>query len=92
MPAASSINPTELESRTQSFNARRALLRSNPSLYVSRTRLSVRQLPLTVTERMLKRLGIHAVRTFQAEFKAGTREGLTEDELTERVEDGEENG
>lgn len=39
---------------------------------------------------MLKRLGIHAVRSFQAEYKAGTREGLTEEELTERVEDGDE--
>ncbi|CAL1711096.1 unnamed protein product [Somion occarium] len=85
-PAAQLLSATEVENRTQSFNARRALLRSNPSLYVSRTRLSVRQLPLFVSERMLKRLAIHAVRAFQAEVKAGTRTGLTEDELTEIVE------
>ncbi|KAI9063670.1 RNA-binding domain-containing protein [Trametes sanguinea] len=83
-PAAELLPPTEVEKRTQSFNARRALLRSNPSLFVSRTRLSVRQLPLFVTERMLKRLGIHAVRAFEAEVKEGKREPLTEDELTER--------
>jgi nucleolar protein 4 len=79
------LSTTEVEKRTQSFNARRALLRSNPSLYVSRTRLSIRQLPLFVTERMLKRLAIHAVRAFEAEVKQGTRAGLTADELAERV-------
>ena len=42
------------------------------------------------TERMLKRLAIHAVRTFEAEVKAGSRNGLTEDELTEPPADTEE--
>ncbi|OCH90226.1 RNA-binding domain-containing protein [Obba rivulosa] len=82
-PAAELLPPAEVEKRTQSFNSRRALLRSNPSLYVSRTRLSVRQLPIHVTERMLKRLAIHAMRAFETEVKKGTRQGLTEDELAE---------
>lgn len=82
-PAAENLIAAEVEKRTQSFNARRLLLRSNPSLYVSRTRLSIRQLPLFVTERMLKRLAIHAVRTFQSEVRAGKRPPLTEDELTD---------
>lgn len=86
-PAAENLPPAEVEKRTTSFNARRALLRTNPSLYVSRTRLSIRQLPLYVTERMLKRLAIHAVRTFEAEVKAGTRTALSEDELTEPAPD-----
>ncbi|KAL7284209.1 hypothetical protein ACG7TL_001491 [Trametes sanguinea] len=91
-PAAELLPPTEVEKRTQSFNARRALLRSNPSLFVSRTRLSVRQLPLFVTERMLKRLGIHAMRAFEAEVKEGKREPLTEDELTERAAEPDADG
>ncbi|OBZ78183.1 putative RNA-binding protein C4F6.14 [Grifola frondosa] len=85
-PAAESLSATEVEKRTQSFNARRALLRSNPSLYVSRTRLSIRQLPIFVTERMLKRLAIHAVRAFETEVKKGARPPLSEDELTEPVD------
>ncbi|TFK93384.1 RNA-binding domain-containing protein [Polyporus arcularius HHB13444] len=89
-PAAESLPPAEVEKRTQSFNARRALLRSNPSLFVSRTRLSIRQLPLFVTERMLKRLAIHAIRAFEAEVKAGKRHALTADELTEPAPDKEE--
>ncbi|KAH9950747.1 RNA-binding domain-containing protein [Amylocystis lapponica] len=89
-PAAETMNPAEVEKRTQSYNARRALLRSNPSLYVSRTRLSVRQMPIFATERMLKRLAIHAVRTFEKQVQEGLRKGLSEDELSEVALDAEE--
>ena len=89
-PAAEGLGSAEVEKRTQSFNARRALLRSNPSLYVSRTRLSIRQLPLFATERMLKRMAIHAVRAFETEVKDGSRNALTEDELAEPPADPED--
>lgn len=82
-PAAGTIPQVELEKRTNSFNARRTMLRSNPSLYVSKTRLSIRQIPLFVTERVLKRLAIHSVREFNTEVKKGIREDLGPDELTE---------
>lgn len=90
-PAADSLTPAEIERRTSSFNARRTLLRSNPSLFISKTRLSIRQIPIFVTERVLKRLAIHAVRSFESEVRKGTRAALTQDELTEVVdeEDGE---
>ncbi|KAF8992929.1 hypothetical protein BDQ17DRAFT_1368895 [Cyathus striatus] len=83
-PAADTLTPADVERRTSSFNARRALLKSNPSLFISRTRLSVRQIPVFVTERMLKRMALHAIKTFDAEVKKGTRTGLTEDELEDR--------
>ncbi|KAG2151570.1 uncharacterized protein EDB93DRAFT_1103019 [Suillus bovinus] len=83
-PAASTISPIELEKRTNSFTARRTMLRTNPSLYVSKTRLSVRQIPLFVTERTLKRLALHALRTFKDEVKKGERTDLTPDELEEQ--------
>lgn len=79
-PAAANLPAVEIEKRTNSFNARRQLLRTNPSLFISKTRLSIRQIPIFVTERMLKRLAIHAMRSFQAEVRKGTRTGLTEDE------------
>ncbi|EIW75494.1 hypothetical protein CONPUDRAFT_147133 [Coniophora puteana RWD-64-598 SS2] len=87
MPAASSLTPAEVDKRTKSFDARRVLLRSNPALYVSRTRLSVRQIPLYVSERGLRRLAVHAMRTFEKEVKAGHREGLNEDEKEVREGD-----
>lgn len=86
-PAAVSLTPAEVERRTSSFNARRALLRSNPSLFISKTRLSIRQIPIFVTERVLKRLAIHAVRAFEDEVKKGARTALTRDELLEADEE-----
>lgn len=80
-PLSQDITPSDLERRTSSYNARRALLKSNPLLYISLTRLSIRQIPLFVTERVLKRLTVHAVRTFEVEVKEGSRAGLTTDEL-----------
>jgi len=80
-PLSQNITPSDLERRTSSYNARRALLKSNPLLYISPTRLSIRQIPLFVTERVLKRLTIHAVRAFEVEVKEGSRAGLTTDEL-----------
>lgn len=85
-PAAETLTPAEIEKRTGSYNARRTLLKSNPSLFISKTRLSIRQIPIFVTERLLKRLSIHAVRTFEAEVKKGERSALTADELADVVE------
>ncbi|KAG1856327.1 hypothetical protein DFJ58DRAFT_784524 [Suillus subalutaceus] len=89
-PAASTIPPIELEKRTNSFTARRTMLRTNPSLYVSKTRLSVRQIPLFVTERTLKRLALHALRTFKDEVQKGERNGLTPEELEEATKESDE--
>ncbi|KAL5505029.1 NOP4 [Sanghuangporus vaninii] len=80
-PAAASLSSTEIEKRQVSFNTRRNLLKSNPLLYVSKTRLSIRQIPLFVSDRILKRLGIHAVRAFEEEVKRGEREPLSAEEV-----------
>ncbi|KAF5390917.1 hypothetical protein D9757_004059 [Collybiopsis confluens] len=91
-PAAETLTPAELERRSSSFNARKALLKSNPSLYISKTRLSIRQIPTFVTERLLRRLSIHAVKTFNAEVKSRERKGLTEDELHVQVDENGDGG
>lgn len=88
-PAADSLPAEELGKRTSSFNARRNLLKMNPSLYVSKTRLSVRQVPPGVTEYMLKRLANYAIREFEEEVSRGEREPLDTaeiggEEVTER--------
>ena len=81
-PAAETLPSVEVQKRTDSFTARRALLNSNPSLYVSKTRLSIRQIPTFVTERMLRRLAKHAIQAFDEDVVSGTRTGLSEDEMT----------
>ena len=45
--SAELLTSADVGRRTSSFNARRALLKSNPSLFISKTRLSVRQIPNT---------------------------------------------
>ena len=80
-PVAAYLPAEELEKRMNSFNARRNLLKTNPSLYVSKTRLSVRQIPVGVTEYMLKRLANYAVREFEEEVAKGEREPLDKVEM-----------
>jgi nucleolar protein 4 len=82
-PAANTLPAVEVEKRVSSFNQRRALLLSNPSLYVSKTRLSVRQLPVFVSERSLKKLALHACKAFEKEVKDYLRAGLTPDEFSD---------
>ncbi|KAF8526462.1 hypothetical protein JB92DRAFT_3108260 [Gautieria morchelliformis] len=69
-PAAPTLSAAELEKRVQASNTRLTLMRSNPSLYVSKARINVRQLPTFVTERTLERLAVYAVRTFEEEVKS----------------------
>ncbi|KAF8483530.1 RNA-binding domain-containing protein [Russula ochroleuca] len=90
-PAAETLPSVEIQKRSDSYNARRALLGSNPSLYVSKTRLSIRQIPTSVTERMLKRLATHAIQTFDEEVVSGSRTGLSEEEMSrdESASDGD---
>lgn len=66
------------------------MLNSNPTLYVSKTRLSVRQLPRWVTEGVLKKLAKHSISNFKKEAREGTREGLTAEELAVDVDGDEE--
>ena len=84
-PAAASLPAEELEKRINSFNGRRNLLKTNPSLYVSKTRLSVRQIPAGVTEYMLKRLANYAIREFEEEVRRGERGPLNQAEMEEDI-------
>ncbi len=82
---AARLAPSEVEKRLQSFQVRKAQMGANPSLFVSKTRLAVRSLPLFVSDRMLKRLAIHAIKTFGSEVRAGEREDLDADEKADRT-------
>lgn len=85
-PAGKVLSEADQERRMKSFNTRRKLLESNPSLYISKTRLSIRQIPLYVTDKVLKRLAIHAVKEFEAEVARGERDALSREELEDNTE------
>lgn len=76
-----------MTARQASFDARKGLLRSNPSLYISRTRLSIRQVPLYVSDGMLKRLANYAIKEFDREVKGGHQKALTPAELDNTIID-----
>ncbi|RKP18172.1 hypothetical protein ROZALSC1DRAFT_30102, partial [Rozella allomycis CSF55] len=59
-PAAKDLTPSELKRRMESFDERKRQLK-NPNFIVSKTRLSVRNLPLDVDETQLKLLARNSV-------------------------------
>jgi nucleolar protein 4 len=66
--------------REASAKQRKQLIESNPSLHLSLTRLSVRNLPRSITSKDLKDLARQAVVGFASDVKAGKRQKLSKEE------------
>lgn len=81
--SAKLLTPSEVNKRVTSYSFRKNLLAKNPNLYISKTRLSVRNLPLTVDESTLKKLGKESVKKFKEEVENEERKDLTESEKME---------
>ncbi|KAF7507106.1 hypothetical protein GJ744_010919 [Endocarpon pusillum] len=75
------LGPTEINIREASTKQRQKLMRSNPSLHMSLTRLSVRNIPRSITSRDLKALAREAVVGFATDVKNGLRQPLSREEL-----------
>lgn len=75
------IGKTELEIREKSYKLRIDQLNANPSLHLSLTRLAVRNLPRTLTEKSFKALGRKAVVEFAKEVKQEIRQPLSKEEI-----------
>lgn len=81
-PLYGQLESSEMKLREDSVQQRRTLLRSNPSLNLSLTRLSVRNLSRNVTSKSLKALAREAVVGFARDVKAGLRDRLSREELS----------
>jgi nucleolar protein 4 len=75
------LSPSERTMRDASAKQRRMLIESNPSLHLSLTRLSIRNIPRFVDSKELKSLAREAVVGFASDVKAGSREKLSKEEL-----------
>ena len=75
------LSPSEIKIREDSAKQRQALIRSNPSLHLSLTRLSVRNVPRTMTSKDLKELARKAVVGFATDVKEGKRQPMSKEEL-----------
>lgn len=77
----SQLSDVEVAMREASLKQRKTLIQNNPSLNLSLTRLSVRNIPRSVDSKQLKSLAREAVVGFATDVKAGKRERLSKEEL-----------
>jgi len=75
------LGATEINIREASTKQRQKLMKSNPSLHMSLTRLSIRNIPRSVTSKDLKALAREAVVGFATDVKNGIRQPLSKEEL-----------
>lgn len=75
------LSPSERTMREASLKQRKSLVEGNPSLHLSLTRLSIRNLPRSVGSKELKALAREAVVGFAKDVKANIREKLSKEEL-----------
>lgn len=80
-PLYSKLSPSEIAMRDASAKQRRKLIDSNPSLNISLTRLSIRNIPRSVTTADLKALAREAIVGFATQVKQGKREKISKEEL-----------
>ena len=81
------LSPSELKIREQSAKQRQTLIKSNPALHLSLTRLSVRNLPRSMTSKELKEIARKAVVGFASDVKAGIRRPLSKEEIARSGEE-----
>ncbi|KAL8810473.1 MAG: hypothetical protein Q9223_002405 [Gallowayella weberi] len=79
-PLYKQLSPSEIAMRENSFKQRQSLIKNNPALHLSLTRLSVRNLPRSITSKGLKALAREAVVGFSHDVKAGLRQPLSKEE------------
>ncbi|KAJ9626544.1 RNA recognition motif-containing protein [Taxawa tesnikishii (nom. ined.)] len=89
-PQYEKLSPSERTMREASMKQRKNLIESNPSLHLSLTRLSVRNIPRSVTSKDLKQLAREAVVGFATDVKAGKRQRLSKEELARGGEEMQE--
>ncbi|MCJ1458319.1 RNA recognition motif-containing protein [Mycoblastus sanguinarius] len=81
-PLYDQLSASEIQMREDSSKQRQALIRTNPTLHLSLTRLSVRNLPRSITSKDLKALSREAVVGFAKDVKARLRGQLSKEELS----------
>ncbi|WEW55551.1 RNA recognition motif-containing protein [Emydomyces testavorans] len=85
-PLYSKLSPSEVKMREASAKQRQKIIKSNPVLHISLTRLSVRNIPRHVDSKALKQLAREAVVGFAKDVKSGLRQPLSKEELSRSAE------
>lgn len=74
------LSPSEIKMREDSAMQRKKLIQATPTLHLSLTRLSIRNLPRNINSKDLKALGREAVVGFAKDVKDGKRTQLSKEE------------
>jgi nucleolar protein 4 len=80
-PLYQQLSPSEIKMREESAMLRKKQIQENPSLHLSLTRLSIRNIPRSITSKDLKALARSAIVGFAADVKAGKRNKLSREEV-----------
>lgn len=80
-PLYAQLSPSEVKMREESATLRRKQIQENPSLHLSLTRLSIRNIPRSITSKDLKALARSAIVGFAADVKTGKRNKLSKEEV-----------
>ncbi len=75
------ISPSEIIQREESAKQRKKLIQGNPTLHLSLTRLSIRNLPRNYTSKDIKQLAVKAYCGFAEDVKKSLRTPLSKEEL-----------
>ncbi|PBP18256.1 RNA recognition domain-containing protein-containing protein [Diplocarpon rosae] len=79
-PLYNALSPSEVLLREDSAKQRKKLIQNNPTLHLSLTRLSIRNLPKNINSKDLKALAREAVVGFARDVKSGLRQQLSKEE------------
>ncbi|KAH8598174.1 hypothetical protein B0O99DRAFT_567542 [Bisporella sp. PMI_857] len=79
-PLYNALAPSEIKMREESAMQRKKLIQNNPTLHLSLTRLSIRNLPRSMNSKELKALAREAVVGFAKDVKEGRRSQLSKEE------------
>lgn len=86
--AAKTLTAEQLDKRLNNFSSRKKLLQTNPNLFVSKTRLSIRGIDSKITDSQLKNEAKFAVIHFWREVEAEKREGMEREVLDDEINAG----
>lgn len=81
-PLYNQLVASEIKMREDSARQRQNLIKGNPSLHLSLTRLSIRNLSHNITSKTLKALARKAVVGFATEVKTGIRQPISKEEVS----------
>ncbi|KAJ2546400.1 RNA recognition motif-containing protein, partial [Coemansia sp. RSA 1933] len=82
-PAAAMMAPADLEHHIKEYSVRKNQILKNPNLYMSKTRLTVHNIPRSIDDPDLRKAAIAAIGKFKQEVKDKVRQPLSKDEMDE---------